>query len=207
MNQSKKQLNSEAPVPATLCVPLPLLFILLSLGICCTMQNTHAAQINENDPIIEFELARHQKLLNHLHGEQVPLTPFVTDGCSGGLSVGWNYLAEKIPQFSSIHGSKPPWEQCCVTHDRVYHKGAVAEESKYDSFSRRLDADRELKNCVIKTGKNRTAELINVYDVTEKELTLLYQATSELMYRAVRAGGIPCSGLPWRWGFGQPECK
>ena len=34
----------------------------------------------------------------------------------------------------------------------------------------------------------------------------LYAAIAELMYRAVRIGGIPCSGLPWRWGYGWPEC-
>ena len=28
-----------------------------------------------------------------------------------------------------------------------------------------------------------------------------------LMYRAVRVGGIPCTDLPWRWGYGWPQCK
>lgn len=169
--------------------------------------STSAANIDENDPIIAFELSQHQQLLNTVQNGQTPLTPFVTDGCSGGLSVGWNYLAEKIPQFASIHGTSPPWEQCCVTHDHAYHKGANPVESKEASFTRRLAADRILMDCVLETKNRRTAELLKAYDITEKELTLLYQATSELMYRAVRLGGIPCSGLPWRWGFGQPECR
>jgi hypothetical protein len=34
----------------------------------------------------------------------------------------------------------------------------------------------------------------------------IYQGIADLMYRAVRLGGIPCSGLPWRWGYGWPAC-
>ena len=30
--------------------------------------------------------------------------------------------------------------------------------------------------------------------------------TSEAMFLAVRFGGGPCSGLPWRWGFGYLGC-
>ena len=33
-----------------------------------------------------------------------------------------------------------------------------------------------------------------------------YETISEAMYQAVRAGGAPCSGLPWRWGYGWPQC-
>ena len=38
------------------------------------------------------------------------------------------------------------------------------------------------------------------------DLGLVYEVIGDLMYRAVRIGGIPCSGLPWRWGYGWPEC-
>jgi len=30
---------------------------------------------------------------------------------------------------------------------------------------------------------------------------------AEIMYRAVRLGGAPCTTLPWRWGFGWPKCE
>ena len=31
-------------------------------------------------------------------------------------------------------------------------------------------------------------------------------AIADLMYRAVRIGGVPCTGLPWPWDYGWPEC-
>ena len=44
-------------------------------------------------------------------------------------------------------------------------------------------------------------------DALERRLELRHhEAVASLMYRAVRLGGIPCSGLPWRWGYGWPEC-
>ena len=44
------------------------------------------------------------------------------------------------------------------------------------------------------------------YDVSAGTGETLYAAIAELMYSAVRIGGIPCSTLPWRWGYGWPEC-
>ena len=37
--------------------------------------------------------------------------------------------------------------------------------------------------------------------------TQSYEAISELMYRAVRIGGIPCTNQPWRWGYGWQQCR
>ena len=31
--------------------------------------------------------------------------------------------------------------------------------------------------------------------------------SADMMYRAVRIGGGPCTGLPWRWGNGWPGCN
>ena len=42
--------------------------------------------------------------------------------------------------------------------------------------------------------------------VLQSTVETLYAANAELMYSAVRIGGIPCSALPWRWGYGWPEC-
>ena len=55
-------------------------------------------------------------------------------------------------------------------------------------------------------GKTRQEELTVKYDVSAGTVETLYAAIAELMYRAVRIGGIPCSALPWRWGYGWPEC-
>jgi hypothetical protein len=43
-------------------------------------------------------------------------------------------------------------------------------------------------------------------DIPETELAAAYDVIAGLVYRAVRAGGVPCSTLPWRWGYGWPKC-
>lgn len=39
--------------------------------------------------------------------------PFITDGCSGGMSWAWRKIARV----------DPPWEGDCVNHDLAYHLG------------------------------------------------------------------------------------
>jgi hypothetical protein len=153
-----------------------------------------------------LELSRHEALLARIAAPDSTLAPFTTDGCSGGLSVGWQYLAEHIDMVQDKHGTRPPWETCCVEHDRHYHAGASMGETAEESFVARKQADLALRACVLATGQNRAAELSIEYDITPESVHTLYTAIAELMYRAVRAGGIPCSGLPWRWGYGWPAC-
>ena len=45
------------------------------------------------------------------------------------------------------------------------------------------------------------------YGLSAGMVDLLYAGIAGAMYRAVRLGGVPCSALPWRWGYGWPECK
>ena len=45
------------------------------------------------------------------------------------------------------------------------------------------------------------------YGLRRDEVTLLYRGIADVMYRAVRLGGTTCTRLPWRWGFGWPDCK
>lgn len=158
------------------------------------------------EQIRKFEQNRHSKLLSEIAAPTSILSPFTSDGCSGGLSVGWQYMAGKISAFESIHGEHPPWESCCISHDRMYHSGALQNDSNSMSYNRRKEADTQLKTCVIETGKTRSSILLTEYDVTAAELETIYQTIGELMYKAVRLGGMPCSGLPWRWGFGWPAC-
>ena len=129
------------------------------------------------------------------------LVSFTTDGCSGGMSDGWEYLADLFPTFRQKFGDKPPWESCCVAHDRVYWKGET--ENGYD---KRQQADAQLKNCVIETGKSLSGELENQFDANKDQIEDAFNVAAELMYRAVRIGGKPCSRLPWRWGYGWPHC-
>jgi len=155
----------------------------------------------------KLELGGHQLLTATKSAPASVLADFTTDGCSGGLSVGWTYLADKIEPLQSVHGAHPPWESCCIDHDKLYHRAGIRETSAAESFELRKEADRALKKCLIQTGLDRTAELSAEYDLSAREIEFLYGGIAELMYRAVRIGGIPCSGLPWRWGYGWPECN
>ena len=46
-----------------------------------------------------------------------------------------------------------------------------------------------------------------VLGLPKQDIVELIDLTGELMYRAVRLGGAPCTGLPWRWGHGWPPCS
>lgn len=154
-----------------------------------------------------LELGRHERLLLEKQNPDHYLSPFTTDGCSGGLSAGWNYLSEKVEYLKTVHGDLPPWESCCVSHDRLYHQAGERTISAEMSFEDRRQADEELRTCVVDVGLSRAAELSVQYGLTSAEVGQVYRAIGDLMYRAVRIGGVPCSGLPWRWGYGWPECK
>jgi hypothetical protein len=129
------------------------------------------------------------------------LQPFTTDGCSGGLSEGWNAFSKLIPDFREKFGDKPPWEQCCVDHDQAYWKGEVT-----DGYQKRLEADRMLRQCVIEYGRNNSARIADKFEMDRQTVEQHFNYAGELMYQAVRVGGKPCSLLPWRWGYGWPHC-
>jgi phosphatidate phosphatase APP1 len=71
-----------------------------------------------------------------------------------------------------VHGVS--WRDCCVTHDQAYWRGGSEEE--------RLRADEVLRACVAE----RTGDT----------------ALAELMFRGVRAGGLPQFPTWYRWGYG-----
>jgi hypothetical protein len=155
----------------------------------------------------QLEIGRHEQLAaGRAHPDSV-LAEYTTDGCSGGLSVGWEYLAGKIQRFHIMHGTRPAWETCCITHDRAYNNGGLREATAIERFEARKESDLVLKACVLETGVKRTPELSAEYNVSAREVEILDTAIADLMYRAVRIGGMPCTGLPWRWGFGWPECE
>lgn len=62
------------------------------------------------------------------------LKPFVTDGCSGGMSWFWKHVLHK----------KLPWERACVVHDKRYWIGGTREM--------RRKADCELMGHVAISG-------------------------------------------------------
>lgn len=154
----------------------------------------------------QLEMGRHEQFLDVRRLPASRLNEFTTDGCSGGLSVGWEYLAERVESFHEKHGEEPAWQSCCITHDRAYHTGGGEVSSSQESFDARKQADLALKECVFQTGAARRLDLSREYGLTEEDVEKLYLVISHLMYRAVRIGGMPCTGLPWRWGYGWPEC-
>jgi hypothetical protein len=183
--------------------------LLLLVMLCCA--NAGAEQGDEPESGLDalerqLEMGRHEQLVaRKAHADSV-LAAFTTDGCSGGLSVGWEYLAANLPRFHAAHGTRPPWESCCILHDQAYHGGGPREASAAESFEARKQADLDLKACVVETGVKRAPELSVEYDLSTRDVEVLYDAIADLMYRAVRIGGMPCTGLPWRWGYGWPEC-
>ncbi|MBY8974630.1 hypothetical protein KHP62_02350 [Rhodobacteraceae bacterium NNCM2] len=153
----------------------------------------------------DLELGAHERL--RAVREATPDGPnaFTTDGCSGGLSQIWSVVAEYSETFSKTHQSLPPWEECCIAHDQLYH-AAGDDPAPVQSYAARLAADEALEQCVLAVGETRKTDLMAEYGLTEAEVSAAYRNIASAMFVAVRLGGGPCTGLPWRWGYGYPGC-
>ncbi len=151
------------------------------------------------------ELPSHNWLAAVRNNPETRVTAFTTDGCSGGMSSLWSYIANQYPAFAEAHGGHPPWEKCCVEHDRAYHTAGPDPDADA-SYDSRLAADNTLKACVESTADNRDQVLRDQYGLTETQVRAAYVGISESMFLAVRLGGAPCTGLPWRGGYGFPPC-
>lgn len=192
------------PTPAMITSAGALLFFALHSGAHGVEQTTSAPLLDELER--SLEMGRHERLWEEKQNPAHRLSEFTTDGCSGGLSVGWYHLSRKVEYLKTVHGDLPPWESCCVGHDRLYHEAGGRSISAEMSFEARRQADEELRGCVLDTGLGRASELAEQYGLTVEEVGQVYEVIGDLMYRAVRIGGVPCSGLPWRWGYGWPKC-
>ena len=182
----------------------------LALGLLLT---TAAVTAEETTPYWDMnaaerdlELWRHELLAEALARDDARLDPFTTDGCSGGLSASWEYVGRMAPAFRNAYGERPPWEDCCIEHDRCYHGAAGIAATPLESFDARKRADLELRACVIETRSGPGETDLVETGLTDSQVDLIYEAVAELMYRAVRLGGVPCTTLPWRWGYGWPAC-
>lgn len=183
-------------------------------GFCVGLLVAAAAAADSSPPersanglYYQLEIGKHQRLVRARSQAGAVLAPFVSDGCSGGLSIGWAFLSSTFPAIVERHGNRPPWENCCLDHDRLYHTGGPSEADADASFTARLKADNALRACVIDVGESRAPQLRREYGLTNDQVRLLYKGVADAMYGAVRLGGGPCSGLPWRWGFGWPQCR
>jgi hypothetical protein len=139
------------------------------------------------------EIGGHERLIKVKKG--ATLTPFATDGCSGGLSAGWAFVSSALPAFAKYHGGLPPWERCCVAHDRLYHEGGPPDADPAASFAARRAADEALRQCVMHVDDERIPALSPAYGLNPNQVSQLYRTIADIMYRAVRLGGGPCTGL------------
>ncbi len=128
-------------------------------------------------------------------------TPFVSDGCSGGMSDAWRTLSDTLPYFKEKYGDTPPWEYCCVEHDKAYWRGETE-----NGYAKRKQADEQLRQCVIATGRKLGPVAVVDAGASQQEIEEDFALAADLMYAAVRVGGQPCSIFPWRWGYGWPMC-
>lgn len=151
------------------------------------------------------ELIAHQRLEGLRATPEAELAPFTTDGCSGGMSATWDMVARLFPEFAEIHMETPPWESCCVVHDKAYHLGGE-DAAPEASFEARLEADEALRVCVRATSEVRREHLKTQYSLSDERIDMAYDLIAASMFDAVRVGGGPCSGLTWRWGYGWPQC-
>ncbi|MFY2823715.1 hypothetical protein [Ruegeria sp. MALMAid1280] len=172
-------------------------------SLCVTLALIAAPAVAQ-DFMRNIEMPAHRALIAQRGGTEPIL--FETDGCSGGLSASWRFVAETFPKFSALYEAHPPWEYCCVTHDRAYHNAGGATQAG-NSYEARLSADDALRACVKQHGVDNADEYAERYDMTPDQIRTAHSITAEAMHAAVRLGGGPCSGLPWRWGFGYPGCS
>lgn len=152
-----------------------------------------------------FEMPAHRSLMAVTADTDNVIADFETDGCSGGMSWSWRIVADVFPDFKVAQGELPPWETCCVVHDKAYHNAGGAQDAE-TSFAARLIADEDLRQCVASPQQSEIEAMAKRYEVSPDQVRFAYSLIADSMYNAVRFGGAPCSGLPWRWGFGYPGC-
>lgn len=153
----------------------------------------------------KVEIWRHSRLQALREDDPAALVPFTTDGCSGGMSAAWGAMARTFPWFARVFEHEAPWHNCCVVHDQAYHLGGETADAEAGFFAR-LEADETLRMCVQSVADEHAETLALQYDGTPEDVTAAINFVADRMYEAVRVGGLPCSGLPWRWGYGWPQC-
>lgn len=158
------------------------------------------------NPLDEAARLLEQANMERLYAQQTKpgavINAFRSDGCSGGLSDSWKTLARIWPELARAVGEEPPWESCCAAHDRDYWRG-----ESIDGFEIRLQSDLRLRQCVEQTGREQSADIADRLGISRAEIVEVFNLTAELMFHAVRIGGVPCTGLAWRWGHGWPPCS
>ena len=123
-----------------------------------------------DDLELRIEIGQHERLIKRRTKDGTTLAAFATDGCSGNLSTGWELVSKTLPAVAKHHGERPPWEGCCVAHDRLYHEGGAANLDAKGSFAARRAADEQLRQCVVRTGEDRLDALSADYKLSRDEV-------------------------------------
>ena len=176
---------------------------LLSILLLLALASGGVGAQNPLDEVFKaLEIQQMKRLSIQQQRAGITIDAFRSDGCSGGMSATWGYLSDTLSEFVRFAGDKPPWEHCCVEHDRHYWQGMTI-----DGFEKRVRADVQLRVCVQLSGQKKSDEISNVLGLPQQDIVDLINLTGDLMYQAVRIGGAPCTGLSWRWGHGWPPCS
>lgn len=165
--------------------------------LCGFVVSVQANPLGVIDERLENSLMQH--LQEAKQGQKI--MAFTTDGCSGGLSEGWQYIAVTFPAFQRKFGDRPVWEHCCVEHDKAYWQGETLH-----GYEKRREADLVMKKCVIASATQHKQRLAQEFNISETQVDKAFVIAADLMYRAIRIGGKPCSIFSWRWGYGWPAC-
>ncbi len=172
-----------------------LTFLTLIIFSVLYFQFFHTVTIN---PATEAEQMNDLELVK----EKSSLDPFVSDGCSGNVSNLWKSAITTLSGQSTTFSEKYsmaqniPFEAACVAHDEIYHRGE-------GGYVERLKADNDLRAAIIDYGINNSEEIKTRTGINSTEQVIfMYEFIAETVYRGVRFGGAPCTGMPYAWGFG-----
>lgn len=134
--------------------------------------------------------------------ERYQLSEFTSDGCSGGISAGWENASKQKEQLPFALDERYfsvdtiPFEAACTEHDRAYHQGT-------GGYVGRLQADNELRDAIMRYGITEAEQIAARYNLaTPEQAVYLYEIIAEAVYRGVRLGGAPCTGKQYAWGYG-----
>lgn len=184
----------------------PLFVATICMALCVpSMSVSEQTEDERFDLLKSAEILAHKSLMRRITKAPDRLSAFETDGCSGGMSAGWSLVTAEMPELAGTPDGDLPWTQCCVAHDKIYHVAGDATDADA-SYEARLAADDALRLCVIATGEAGKDATMERFGLSEAQVALAYTILARSMYNAVRVGGGPCSFLPWRWGFGYPNC-
>lgn len=151
-------------------------------------------------------VAPYERLVRAYTASGGKLSRFWSDGCSAGISPGWRAAALVNPFLARNATGGPPFEHCCVAHDRAYHGAARDHSNPLASMRARALADDALRRCVRRTGLEVKKSIEKTAGVSANATALSYGLLGEIMQGAVTAAGGPCTGASWRWGNGSVQC-